>query len=107
MTNTKRPKWDRQENMPIILAYPDGPNKNPSLAEPLGVGQRATGMISGAEISVLLTELLSFTNAKGRIVRIQYGHNDLDSIGDLSIGDTVLINRNDMYTLEIDIENAP
>lgn len=107
MATTNRPKWDKQENMPIILADPDGPNKNPSLAEPLRVGQRATGIIGGVEVSVLLTEILSPTGARGRIVRIIDGRNDLDFTGDLSIGDTVFINRDNMYSLEIDVEDIP
>ena len=104
---TKQPKWDKQENAPIILADPDGPNKNPSLREPLSVGQQATGTIGGVEVAVLLTEILSPTTAKGRIVRILDGHDDLDFTGDLSIGDTVSINRNDMYSLDIDIPDSP
>jgi hypothetical protein len=107
MATTKQPKWDKQENTPIILADPDGPNKNPSLTEPIRVGERATGTIGGVEITVLLTEILSSTNAKGRIIRILDGHNDLDVTGDLSIGDTVSINRHDMFSLEIEIADTP
>jgi hypothetical protein len=107
MAATKQPKWDKQENTPIILADPDGPNRNPSFTEPLSVGQLATGIIGGLEIDVLLTGILSTTNAKGKIIRILDGHNDLNFTGDLSIGDTVSIDRDDMYSLDIDIENTP
>jgi hypothetical protein len=107
MAAIKQPKWDKQENTPIILADPDGPNKSPSFTEPLSVGQLATGIIGGLEIDVLLTEILSPTSAKGRIIRILDGHNDLNFTGDLSIGDTVSIDRDDMYSLDIDIENTP
>ena len=54
----KQPKWDKQESAPIILTNPDGPNRNPSLAEPLSVGQTAVGTIGGVEIAVLLTDIL-------------------------------------------------
>lgn len=107
MATTKQPKWDKQENTPIIFADPNGPNKNPSFTEPLCVGQLTTGIVGGIEIDVLLTEIVSPTNAKGRIIRILDGHNDLDFTGGLSIGDTVSIGRDDMYSLDIDIENTP
>jgi hypothetical protein len=107
MAATKQPKWDKQENAPIIFADPDGPNKNPSFTEPLNVGQLATGMIGGVEIDVLLTEILSPATAKGRIIRIIDGRNELDSTGDLSVGDTVSLDRDDMYSLDIDIEDTP
>ena len=104
---TKQPEWDKQENGPIIFADPNGSHRSPSLAEPLTAGQQATGTIGGLEIVVLLTEILSPTNAKGKIIRILDGFIDLDSIGDLTIDDSVLISRDDMYSLEIDVADTP
>jgi len=104
---TKQPKWDRQEGAPIILADPNGPNKSPSLTEPLRAGQQATGTISGVEIMVLLTEVVSATAAKGRIVGIADGFTDRETMGDLSIGDIVLITRDDMYSLDVDVPDVP
>lgn len=102
MKTVKQPKWDRQEGMPIILTNPDGQDKTPSLAEPLMAGQEAIGTIGGVEIAVLLTDVLSSTKAQGEIVRILDGRNDLDRLGDLSIGDIVLIRREDMFSLDVD-----
>jgi hypothetical protein len=104
MKTVKQPKWDRQEGPPIILTNPDGPNKNPSLTEPLKIGQEAAGTIGGVEISVRLTDILTFTQAQGEIIRILDGHVDRDVLGDLSLGDTVLIKRQDMHSLEIDTD---
>jgi hypothetical protein len=104
MKTVKQPTWDKQEGTPIIMANPDGPNKNPSLAEPLSVGQRAIGTIGGVEIVVQLTDILTTTNAQGKIILIVDGRNDRDSLGDLSIGDTVLIKRADMYSLDVDTD---
>jgi hypothetical protein len=103
MGTLKQPKWDKQEGAPIIVADPDGPNKNPSFTEPLGVGQQALGTIGGVEIAVLLTNILTDTKAQGEVIHILDGQNDLDSLGDLSIGDTVIIKREDMYSLYVDI----
>ena len=106
MKTVKQPKWDRQEGAPIIMDSPDGPNRNPSLAEPLRVGQRAIGTIGGVEIAVLLTDILTTTSAQAEIISILDGQNDRDVLDDLSIGDTVLIKRADMYSLDIDT-NTP
>ena len=104
---TKQPKWDKQEGAPIIMADPKGPNKSPSLTEPLRAGQQAVGTISGVEIVVLLTEVVSPTTGKGRIVGIMDGFTDRDTLGDLSTGDIVLIDRDDMYSLDIDVAELP
>lgn len=101
MKTVKQPKWDKQESAPIILTDPDGPNRNPSLAEPLSVGQTAVGTIGGVEIAVLLTDILTTTSVQGEILEILDGQIDQDSLGDLSKGDTVLIKRENMYSIEI------
>jgi hypothetical protein len=103
METAKQPHWDKQEGVPIILARPDSPNRTPSFTEPLQVGQRATGTVGGVEIVVSLTNILTATKAHGEIINITDGQNDRDSLGDLSIGDTVLIRRGDMYSLEVDV----
>jgi hypothetical protein len=102
MKTVKQPAWDRQEGAPIILTNPDGTNRNPSLAEPLGAGQQATGTIGGVEITVLLRDILTATRAEGEIIRILDGQDDRDFLDDLSIGDIVLIRRQDMYSLDVD-----
>jgi hypothetical protein len=107
MKTVKRPKWDRQEGAPVILANPDGPNINPSFSEPLCSGQRAIGTIGGVEIAVLLTDILTTTSAQGEIISILDGQNDRNYLDDLSMGDTVLIRRADMYSLEIDTGRIP
>jgi hypothetical protein len=104
MKPVKQPKWDKQEGTPIIQSNPDGANRNPSFTTPLRVGQLATGTIGGAEIAVVLTDILTTTNAQGEIIRILDGQNDRDFVGDLSIGDTVLIKSTDMYSLEVDTD---
>ena len=104
MKTVKEPKWDKQEGAPMILTNPDGPNRYPSLAEPLRVGQQAIGTIGGVEIAVRLTDILTTTKAQGEIVEIIDGQDDRDSLGELSIGDTVTINRGDMYCLEVDTD---
>jgi hypothetical protein len=106
MKTVKQPKWDRQEGAPIIVANPEGPNRNPSLTEPLSVGQRAIGTVGGVEIEVLLTDILTTTTAQAEIIGIVDGRDDRDSLGDLSIGDAVLIKRADMYSLDVDV-NLP
>jgi hypothetical protein len=106
MKTVKQPAWDRQESTPIILAGPDDPNRNPSLKEPLRVGQRATGTVGGVEIVVVLTDILAATNAQGEIISILDGQDDREFLGDLSIGDTVLIKWENVYSLEIDT-NTP
>jgi hypothetical protein len=53
---------------------------------------------------VVLTDILTTTNAQGEIIRILDGQNDRDFVGDLSIGDTVLIKSTDMYSLEVDTD---
>lgn len=104
MASVKQPKWDKQEGPPLIIANPSGPNRNPSLVEPLKVGQQAIGTIGGVEIAVVLKDILTPTKACGEIVAIMDGMKDLDSLGDLSVGDSVLITRQDMYSLEIDTD---
>ena len=104
MKSVKQPKWDRQEDTPIIQSNPDGANRNPSFTTPLRVGQLATGTIGGLEIAVVLTDILTATNAQGEIIRILDGQNDQDSLGDLSIGDIVLIKYTDMYSLDVDTD---
>ena len=104
MKPVKQPKWDKQEGTPIFQSNPDGANRNPSFTTPLRVGQLATGTIGGAEIAVVLTDILTTTNAQGEIIRILDGQNDRDFVGDLSIGDTVLIKSTDMYSLEVDTD---
>ena len=101
MTSVKQPHWDKQDGLPIIIANPTGPNKNPSLTEPLSVGQEATATIQGIEVVVVLTP----TRAHGEIVRILDGYVDRETFGDLSIGDTVLIRREGMFSLNIDTES--
>lgn len=105
MTSVKQPHWDKQDGLPIIIANPTGPNKNPSLTEPLRVGQEATATIQGIEVVVVLTDVLTPTRAHGEIVRILDGYVDRETFGDLSIGDTVLIRREDMFSLNIDTES--
>lgn len=102
MKAAKEPRWDRQDGPPMVIADPRGPNSNPSLAEPLRVGQEATATIGGVEIVVVLTDILTPTKAHGEIVRILDGPVDKESLGELSIGDIVLIRREDMYSLNID-----
>jgi hypothetical protein len=104
MKTVKEPKWDKQGGTPIILSNPDGPNRYPSFTTPLRVGQVATGTIGGVEIAVTLTDILTTMKAQGEIIRILDGQNDRDSLGDLSIGDTVLIKLTDMYSLEVDTD---
>ncbi len=104
MKTVKQPKWDKQGGAPIILANPEGPNKNPSFLEPLRAGQEATGTIGGVEIAVLLTDILTTTKAQGEIVRMLDGPHDIDRLGDLSVGDIVLIGRDEMYSLYIDMD---
>jgi hypothetical protein len=48
----------RKESMKIV-----GPNRNPSLMEPLKERQEAIGTISGLEIAVVLTEIPAPTKA--------------------------------------------
>jgi hypothetical protein len=98
----KQPKWDRQEGPPIVVSNPDGPNSNPSLTEPLKVGQEAIGTIGGVEIVVMLSEIITPTQAKGEITQILNGLVEMETLGDLSLGDTVLIKRDEMYSLNID-----
>ncbi len=102
MGTVKQPEWDKQEGAPIILTNPEGQNRNPSLLEALTAGQEAIGTIGGVEIAVLLTEILTPTKAQGEIVRILDGRDDLERLGELSIGDIVLIRREDMYSLDVD-----
>ncbi len=102
MGTVKQPKWDKQEGAPVILTNPEGQDKNPSLTEPLRAGQEAIGTIGGVEIAVLLTDILTSTKAQGEIVRILDGRDDLDRLGELSMGDIVLIRREDMYSLDVD-----
>jgi len=102
MKTVKMPNWDKQEGAPIILCNPQGPNKNPSFNEPLRVGHIATGTIGGVEIVVSLTDIISAVKAQGEIIGILDGQNERDSLGDLSVGDIVFIERKDMYSLDID-----
>ncbi len=106
MKTVKQPKWDKQEGAPIILADPDGPNKNPPFNEPLRVGQRATGTIDGVEVVVLLTDILTTVKAQGQVIGIFDGQNERDAIGDLCLGDIVFIERKDIYSLDIDTDIA-
>ena len=60
--------------------------------------------MEGVEIVVALTRILTATSAEGDIIGILDGRNERESFGDLSMGDTILIRRDDMYSLEIDID---
>jgi hypothetical protein len=102
MLTVKYPKWDKQ-NQTQLLCNPDGPNKNASIGDPLRIGQRATGTIGGIQIKILLSELKSSSSSIGRIIRILDQQNDLDVLGNLSIGDTVFISRSDMKSLDVDV----
>lgn len=102
MKTAKQPKWDKQDGPPIVLANPAGPNKSPSLTEPLAAGQEAIGTIGGVEVVVTLTNIIAPTQAQGEITQILDGLVDLDVLGELSVGDTVLIRREDMFSLNID-----
>lgn len=104
MKTAKQPKWDKQDGPPIVLANPAGPNKSPSLTEPLMAGQEAIGTIGGVEIVVMLTDIVTPTQAQGEITQIMDGLVELDALNDLSVGDTVLIRREDMYSLNIDAD---
>lgn len=104
MKTAKQPKWDKQEGPPIVIANPAGPNRNPSFTEPLKVGQEAIGTIGGIEVVITLTDIIAPTQAQGEITQILDGLAELDAIGDLSVGDTVLIRREDMYSLNIDAD---
>lgn len=104
MKTAKQPKWDKQEGPPIVIANPAGPNRNPSFTEPLREGQEAIGTIGGVEIVVTLTLVISPTQGQGEITQILDGMAELDALGDLSVGDTVLIKREDMYSLNIDAD---
>ena len=104
MKTAKQPKWDRQEGPPIVIANPDGPNKNPSFTEPLRVGQEAIGTIGGVEVVVMLTDIVTPTQAQGEITQIMDGLVELDALGDVSVGDAVLIKREEMFSLNIDAE---
>ena len=104
MKTVKQPKWDKQEGSPIIFANPDGPNRNPSLTEPLRVGQQAIGTIGGVEVVVVLKDMLTPTKAQGEIVSIMDGMEERVSLGDLSVGDSVFITRQDMYSLDVDTD---
>lgn len=104
MKTAKQPKWDKQDGPPIVLANPAGPNKSPSLTEPLKPGQEAVGTIGGVEVVVLLKDILTPTQAQGEITQTLDGFVDLDVLGDLSVGDTVFIRREDMYSLNIDAD---
>ncbi len=104
MKTVKQPKWDRQDGAPVILTGPDSLNKNPSFTEPLRAGQQAIGTIGGIEVAVLLTEIMTTASAQGEIVGIVDGQTNRDSLGDLSVGDTVLIKRSDMYSLDVDTD---
>ena len=101
--DTKQPNWDKQENLLIILVSPDGANKNASITTPLKVGQLAVGTIGGIDVTVQLKELVTATNAKATIIRIFDGQKDVDSIGDLSMYDSVFIRREDMKSLDVDV----
>ena len=107
MKTVKQPKWDKQDEGPTILVSPDGSNKDASITEPLKVGHRAAGTIGGVEITVRLLNLRSSTIAEAEIIRIRDEQDDREILGDLSIGDTVLIKREDMRWLDIDIAEVP
>jgi len=51
---------------------------------------------------VRLTDILTTTKAQGEVVEIIDGQDERDSLGELSIGDSVVINRGDMYCLYVD-----
>ena len=104
MNTVKKPKWDKQDDSPIIIANPEGTNKNPSFTEPLRAGQEAIGTIGGVEIAVMLTDIITTTSAYGKIVAIIDGQQDRNTLGDLSVGDSVFIRREDIYSLDISSE---
>jgi len=106
MTKAKHPPWDKQDGAPIILANPAGPNATPSFSEPLKRGQEAIGMIGGIEVVVVLADVLTATSAEGEIVEILDGFQDRQSLGELAVGDRVFIRREDMYSLNVDVEPA-
>jgi len=106
MATTKQPNWDKREGSLIIMANPDGPNKNAPLTVPLKTGQRAMGTIGGVEVTVLLTEIVTPTTAEATIIRIWNGTEDIDDLGDISLGNNVMISRDNIKRLDIDA-NTP
>jgi hypothetical protein len=106
MATIKQPHWDKREGSLIIMVDPDGPNSKATFTEPLKLGQRATGTIGGVEVTVLLTEIISHTTAHARIVRIWNGTEDLDSLGDIFLEDSVVISHDNVKRLDVDA-NTP
>jgi hypothetical protein len=101
----KRLEWDVQEKQ-LIMANPDGPNKNASLTEPFRIGQRATGTIGGAAITVLLTKIITPTSAEAKVIRIWNGDKEMGSLGDLYIANIVMLSRENVRWLDIDTNAA-
>jgi hypothetical protein len=64
------------------------------------------GTVGGVEVTVLLTEIVTPTTAEAMITRIRRGTEDIDNIGDISLGESVMISRDNITRLDVD-ENAP
>lgn len=107
MKPVKHPVWDKQQHDTLIMVSPDSSQHSATSGEPLAVGQQAWAAIGGVEVKVLLTNLLTPTEAEARIIRIRKDKGeDQETLGDLSIDDTVLIARKDIRWLDIDVANS-
>lgn len=102
MAAIKKPDWYKRDGPPIILFDPEGQHREAMFTEPLKVGQRATGIIGGIEVTVLLTEIVTYTRAHGRVIRIKNRDEDLVSFEDISLQDIVVITRDDIKCLDVD-----
>lgn len=91
MRTVKHPTWDKHDH-PVLLFTP-GTSGEKVPQDYLEVGMMIGATIEGIEVKMRCTAVIPPRTAEAEILRIS---NTEETVGDLSIGDTVLIDLCDM-----------